>query len=371
MTKRTSLGIAGLAAGLFLAACGGGGDDPDAGGGDDTPPPIDANRIDAPPSAYQLSDVLDLTTGTLIGDMAPETQTTAVLPDSDYLVWAGAYDQNAAGNPPALPKMYQFALCASQYTPPPGETCDYTETNDAANDTTPAASGQTVGATPFVVCGNINAKAPDANMRIDADLYRFRVAAEARVEFRIYSAEAQPMTANFVAVYNDAGTALAGFGTFLGTHGIFSAVLPAGRYRLSAESYGAAQPPANAAYHMIVSTSDLETRCGAPTGNPTFTERADGASNNGNDVVEVRFGSDPYHALTAGMDDVERSNITAEPGMSYSLAGTIADTDPADEYKDRDTYLVHTGANTNQMDLRLQWPDADADLDYFFFIPVP
>jgi hypothetical protein len=37
---------------------------------------------------------------------------------------------------------------------------------------------------------------------------------------------------------------------------------------------------------------------------------------------------------------------------------------------DKDTFLIRTGANVNQIDVRVDWPGMDADIDYFVFIPV-
>src|SRR6185503_19089533 len=61
---------------------------------------------------------------------------------------------------------------------------------------------------------------------------------------------------------------------------------------------------------------------------------------------------------------------TITEGMKYRVTGTSADvTSVGDEYRDRDTYLIATGADTNELTVRVTWPGG-VDLD-FLVMPVP
>ena len=56
--------------------------------------------------------------------------------------------------------------------------------------------------------------------------------------------------------------------------------------------------------------------------------------------------------------------------MKYRISGTSADVNAADEYRVRDTYFLTTGAATDQMSVRVNWPTATVDFDYMNATPV-
>ena len=58
--------------------------------------------------------------------------------------------------------------------------------------------------------------------------------------------------------------------------------------------------------------------------------------------------------------------------MSYKTTGEtgIPNGGTTDAYQDRDTYVLATGAQTNELTVRLTWEGTDADLD-FLVLAVP
>ena len=105
----------------------------------------------------------------------------------------------------------------------------------------------------------------------------------------------------------------------------------------------------------------------------TFTEASDGLTADGNDVYEVRYSGQPRRKLTDNtLDTAEQTGITAAVGSTYRITGTsaapaVAPASWADSFQDRDTYMITTGATTNQLGVRLNWPGTTADFDFFIF----
>ena len=97
------------------------------------------------------------------------------------------------------------------------------------------------------------------------------------------------------------------------------------------------------------------------------------AANTHNDMVDVRFTSDPARELTASPDD-QPDNATALPigtaATGTRITGVHADVDAVDEYRDRDTYLITTGPDTNELTVRLDWDDTASDHDFLVFNEV-
>ena len=91
-----------------------------------------------------------------------------------------------------------------------------------------------------------------------------------------------------------------------------------------------------------------------------------------NDVIYVT--ADAETLTPSDADAPDDSQIVVTSGMAYRITGDSADVDVAppdgDDYMDRDTYLISTGADTNELVIRLGWADAGADLDFFLFPEV-
>jgi hypothetical protein len=87
-------------------------------------------------------------------------------------------------------------------------------------------------------------------------------------------------------------------------------------------------------------------------------------------MVDVRFTQDPAmnRVLTALATDLpEPTNIVTAAGTKYRLSGSSAAVQAADEYTDRDTFLIETGADTDQLSIRLNWTGTTSDHDFMVF----
>lgn len=259
--------------------------------------------------------------------------------------------------------------------------CDYAETNDAGNDPfamtpgTPEASNLTLG-TSSVFCGKIdNGHFVPGDMGdpglVDADAYSFTVAADSHAVLSITGAGLETIDTVQIGIL-DAGGDLFGIATFAGTSGLdLSSLLPAGTYTLVALGVAPADIAAPVDYKVKLVAYDLAARC-APPATPSFTEAGDGATHDGNDMVEVRFVANGATATASTTDMPEATNLTITAGTPVSIRGTSANVNPGnpqtgDEYMDRDTFTITAGAATSHMLVNLTWPGTTADFDFFLF----
>jgi hypothetical protein len=230
-------------------------------------------------------------------------------------------------------------------TPPPG--CDFGELADITNHTNPEPTGLTFGGT-LVVCGQVDGGHYVPMTRfIDGDVYGFTLAAPARVKIEVTGLAAFERVE--VAFVNGFGDPIA-TSVQSGNHAVAGAALPAGAAGIAVRVFGdeLASP---AAY---VARITVDAPCTATA--PSYTE-----SSGANDVVEVRYTSEPRRALTADADAPEATGLA-----TGTIAGTIADVDATDEFRDRDTFEVTTGPAATELAVQLDWT-ANADLDLLVF----
>ncbi|MCA9678340.1 MAG: hypothetical protein KC464_25155 [Myxococcales bacterium] len=248
---------------------------------------------------------------------------------------------------------------------PPG--CDVAEADDVGNATTAEATGLSLGATAITICGKVNAREPDGDGVVDVDRYAFTVASAGGFVVRLASAGGGNLAELSSEVFDGAGRF--GHGLYVGNHLVYVTRLDAGDFTVDVVARHGARPAADVGYRLSVTPADLDQRCTQVTTGPVYTEAYDGVASTGNDVIEVRWSSMPARALTADTDDApEPTNIVVSAAMTYRLIGVIgADTDPDDEYLDRDTYQLLTGGQANELDVRLTWPVGGADLDVLLF----
>jgi hypothetical protein len=236
------------------------------------------------------------------------------------------------------------AIDAAPDAPPPPAGCSWGELFDADNHTAPEVTGLAFGA-PLVMCGQID-RGHTSAMLVDSDAFGFSLASTQqirveltgdlgalRVELSITNRFGDPLTTS----------------RFVGAHAVTAATLPAGDYGVAIRAIGA-EPAAAIAYTATI-TADTST-C-LPTGAPYVESAA------ANDVVEVRYTGDPAlrRVVIAG---------TPEPaGTATRLTGTSDAADAADDFRDRDTFAITTGAVTT-MRVRVDWTGA-ADLDLLVF----
>lgn len=256
--------------------------------------------------------------------------------------------------------------------PPPDvpvSGCDYSELRDTTNDDVPPATGtpedtgQTFGQ-ELVVCGSFAADHFDGDITVDVDGYLITLASPADVLVRIHGAGAETIELVGLDVYTGAAfDQLVGSNTFYGDHGVAAMHLDAGTYELAAFALATAAIGAEVDYRITITADAPATRCPAVT-TGGYAEANDGASSTGNDVVAIPSGAPP--ALTASAADApEPSGLTVAAGVSTRVTGSLADVAVADQYEDKDTFLIASG-DANELAVRLDWTAA-TNLDYLVF----
>jgi hypothetical protein len=248
-------------------------------------------------------------------------------------------------------------------TPTPPAGCDWAELDDALNDLTLANGAAEPTNLTFdqslIVCGRVD-PGHFADPVVDIDSFAFTIAT--RAELRVDFAGAAATLAGLEVRVIDGSGAIVDRGRFLGSHIAFHTALGPGGYRLVVIASNPVEPAAAIDYKLRVS---LPVPCERVTRAADFMETDDGAQSDRNDVVEIRYAPDE-RALTAAANDApESSGVITAAGTDVLLAGTSADVDSADDFRDRDSFLIETGAH-DELALRVDWT-GDADLDVFVF----
>jgi len=252
--------------------------------------------------------------------------------------------------------------------PPP---CSYTERSDATNDPTAEPTGLTVGSSPQTLCGKINTgHFSDATTTVDSDGYRVTSDGGNLIVRFFGSPGPAALVELSVFVFNtDVNPTLLSGGSnnpIVRDHGAFLIALPAGTYDIVVNVRNPADLAAAFDYKVQLAP-DGPGRCAAVTAPAAYTEVADGTGA-GNDVIAVSFGVDPPFQLTASTADAaEPTGLTIDGRAPVRITGSSADENAADDYMDRDTYLVRTAAATTELTLRLGWAAATTDLQYIVF----
>lgn len=250
--------------------------------------------------------------------------------------------------------------------------CDFNEAADATNNLfeesgVPESSGQSFApGSSFTVCGNIDPAQATTDVA-DADFFEFSVGTAGNVRVELTGTGASALTNLAVGVYTEQGGSV-GFGAFNVSHGVAAIEgLAAGTYILGVF---ADLPAPSAAVPYTIRVIEDTSPCPADGNAPTYTESDEsGAAHRGNDMVSIAYNRTPSGQLTASTTDVaEVSGITMAPGTTYHLRGNTAMvTSDGDEYLDRDTYAIASDASTNEVTIRLTWPDGTSDMDVFLF----
>jgi hypothetical protein len=259
--------------------------------------------------------------------------------------------------------------------PPPdaANACDYTEQHDATNDyNLPTGfvaeqTGIAFSGTPKTICGVVNnGHYSAANGSIDIDDYRFTVTADADVIVSL-TGDLQAITTIGIFAADSAQKGVGG-GYFINDHGVFSTHLPAGSYEISAEAYANGDIAAPVPYKIKIAPDMPATRCPKVTAAANYTEAKDMTPLfNQNDTVDIDFTKTPFAQATNPATTPEPTGVTVAAGTNYRLSGTSSLVTGNGSYFDMDAYLITTGASTNQLAVRLNWPDATADLDLYVF----
>lgn len=244
--------------------------------------------------------------------------------------------------------------------------CDYVEQRDLTNDNIvgdgPAEETGVTFTSRSVVCGSLASTHYDEEeLIVDVDAYRFTVAAEGDVLVR-FAGAAQDIVFVGVDVYGGKDfTDFVGGNTFYGDHGVVALHLAAGDYELSAFALNETAATSDVAYAIEVIADDPATRCAAVTSGG-FVEANDQAASINNDVITIPSGAPP--ALTPSAADAPEATELTLGTQPTRITGTAADVVLTDQYEDKDTYLVLTGVDTNELSIRVDTAST-ANLDVF------
>jgi hypothetical protein len=236
--------------------------------------------------------------------------------------------------------------------------------NEAAEPTGFALRG---GSDPFTVCGQIDpAQAND--LVVDGDTYEFTVggATPVNVRLELTAPDGREATGLEIGLYQvDEGTPVfVASGPFRTDYGLIAGItLAPGTYWVNAVAFHPA--PAQPVLYSIRLARDTLTCPHLDAA--SYPETADGAGR-GNDVVAIAH-PDPPELTASTMDDPEATGLVLSQEVGpVALAGVSAALESdGDSYLDRDTYLVRSGPTTNELEVRLRWPNGDVDLDVYLF----
>jgi len=252
--------------------------------------------------------------------------------------------------------------------------CAYTEMHDATNDVY-ATSGYMIEATglsytgsPLVICGAINNGHYNTTQgSIDVDNYGINVATGADV-FVTLTGAAQNISSVGVYVYDPVAMVTVGKGFFIVDHGAWAGHLPAGNYEFSVEAYDNQDIAAPVPYRVEFAPDSPTTRCPQVTAASSYTESHDGASNNGNDMIDIDYTMSPARSLTASATDTpESTGLLLTPGTNARVSGSAGTHTVVGSYLDHDTYVITTDSTTDQLSVRLDWASTTTDLDFNVF----
>jgi hypothetical protein len=244
--------------------------------------------------------------------------------------------------------------------------CTYTEMDDVGNamSATPEVTGITF-ASAIGLCGSVNSGHFNSTQElVDQDIYRLTFSADADLILH-FTGAAQGL--DELAVQVAQSSTRAGYGSWTYDHGALVAHVTPGDWYVTVGAFN--QADVTTFPYKIVVAPDSPDRCPHVT-TGGFTEAGDGASNNGNDMMEYALATNSIRRLTPSTtDSPEASGVTAAPGGNYRLTGTLATVTPiGDDYMDRDTYEFSTDAATNEVSVRLNWTGNTRDFD---FIVIP
>jgi len=254
---------------------------------------------------------------------------------------------------------------------------DYRESNDRANDPLTIENGEAEltgfelrgGSGPFTVCGQID-PAQSNDTVVDGDYYEFTVAGTSPVNVRLEltapdGAQATDLKIDLHQV-DDGTPVFVASGPFRTDYSLIAGIsLDPGTYWVNAVAFAPA--PDNPVLYSISIARDT-FNC-PRVDIASYDESSDGAGR-GNDMVAIQHPDPPEE--TAAADSPEMTGLElAETSGSVSVTGTsLALESDGDSYLDRDAFLVRSAPESNELEVRLSWPNADVDLDVYLFAKV-
>jgi hypothetical protein len=229
-------------------------------------------------------------------------------------------------------------------------------------------TGEPVGAipvdAPFVICGQIDPNFQ--NPTVDSDAFQISFATLASSTVRIFISDPTGLTRVDAGTNDAAQTQTFGFGRNQGDH--LAYILPhpmAIDYVTFVNAQATAATTAPIPYKIVI-TPGGSASCPAITGAPAYSEAHDGATNTDNDIFtrdSLRF------RYTASPADVAEPTALTPAATPLRISGNAAAVTSVDLFADRDTFAITTGATTNELAIRLTWPDANRFMWLGAFVP--
>jgi hypothetical protein len=255
--------------------------------------------------------------------------------------------------------------------------CNYTEQDDSTNDFNVNNGIEQTGlhfkpGDTRTICGNVNNGQFGSDGvvgTIDVDNYGITLDADSDV---LVTLTPPPNTSSTplglissveLIAYSDQTQETVQVGYFETDHAVYSAHLPAGTYELAVDVTDNQDAAMTLPYEMRITTDDPDTRCAQLTGTATYTEANDGASNTANNVIDID--STGVTLLGAGENQPEPTGLAVLDAQNYLFDGSSASEAAIGDYYDMDTYLISSGANTNQLSVRVDWATSGVDLDLY------
>ena len=247
--------------------------------------------------------------------------------------------------------------------------CDYSELDDIGPL---EMTGLTVGDSAQNICGAIDGGHYDPQLSIvDDDTYRVTVGGSGEL---LVELTGDPLLSIFDSVtvrLFDTGSpatllAQGRLDLTVAGHTALLAKVPPGDIDVVVEARAPTDLAGSIPYRvrLVPGPSHL---CPSSSDKPAYTESHDGPAMTGNDVALVDFTKEP--AVVGDGSSPEQTGISLHAGDTPVIAGTLGSVGRGDQYLDRDTFALSTDDTTNELLVRLDWPDADVDLDYLVLDP--
>lgn len=217
----------------------------------------------------------------------------------------------------------------------------------------------------FSICGEISPDQADGDFA-DVDVYEFDVSGQQELRLHLQTDSAVGTEGLELSLFAADGPSQVASGLLQGKNAVISRSLAAGTYWVAvvAKTQGLQSP---VGYRIVASKSPID--CEASMTAADYSEAQDGAEHRGNDVVIVDYGTSQVFSKTPDTaDSPESSGLVVTPANDRTITGLSANVDALDDYRDRDTYLIKTGASTDELSVRLGWDhDAAVDFDVHLF----
>ena len=217
----------------------------------------------------------------------------------------------------------------------------------------------------FSVCGEFD---PAQALReyADVDVYEFTVSGSQPLRLQLTVDDPQGLSVVQMILFGADGPSTIAEARLLGDTAITHRVVPGGTYWVAVL---AKTPLEGAAVPYRIQVSSEAILCESSGGAADYLESIDGADNRGNDTLRIDYELSSTFSETPDSDDEpEPTSIELQPGDSVDISGTAANTVALDDYRDRDTYLIHTGTDTQELSLRASWVHTTGvDLDLHLF----